>query len=391
MSEYQYYEFQAVDRPLTREQMAELRDVSSRARITPHSFVNEYDFGRFKGSPDQWMARYFDAFLYFANWGTRRFMLRLPAKLLDAVAVESYCVGDSLSCERKKDYVVVSFDAELEDFEWGEESVSLASLISLRADLMRGDYRALYLGWLLALQCRELDEDDLEPPVPLGLRDLNGALDSLAGFLGIDLDLIAAAAESSAVQQPPTVSKQQISDWVRSLPSAEKDAIVARLIDGDDLHFSAEVRQRAISEITAGGRSGERQRRTAGEMLARWERIAAERTKREAERRAKEQIARERAEAEARRKHLESLAGKESDLWATVDKLIATKQPKRYDEAVSLLQDLREVAALKGKSADFKSRLSALQHAHSAKGSLMAKLRNADLLGHEREKVRELV
>ena len=34
MSEYQYYEFLALDRPLTAEQRAELRSISSRAEIT---------------------------------------------------------------------------------------------------------------------------------------------------------------------------------------------------------------------------------------------------------------------------------------------------------------------------------------------------------------------
>lgn len=33
MSEYQYYEFAAIDRPLTRTEMAELRAVSTRAVI----------------------------------------------------------------------------------------------------------------------------------------------------------------------------------------------------------------------------------------------------------------------------------------------------------------------------------------------------------------------
>lgn len=42
MSEYQYYEFQGIDRPLTEKQMAELRAISTRARIMPTSFVNEY-------------------------------------------------------------------------------------------------------------------------------------------------------------------------------------------------------------------------------------------------------------------------------------------------------------------------------------------------------------
>jgi hypothetical protein len=59
MSEYQYYEFQALDRPLSQEQIAHLRGVSSRAQITPHSFVNEYNWGSFKGNPEQWMERYF--------------------------------------------------------------------------------------------------------------------------------------------------------------------------------------------------------------------------------------------------------------------------------------------------------------------------------------------
>jgi hypothetical protein len=35
MSEYQYYEFQALDRPLTQEQISELSAYSSRARDIP--------------------------------------------------------------------------------------------------------------------------------------------------------------------------------------------------------------------------------------------------------------------------------------------------------------------------------------------------------------------
>ena len=61
MSEYQYYEFLAIDRPLTADEMAELRALSTRATITPVSFTNEYNWGDFKGDPDKLMQRYFDA------------------------------------------------------------------------------------------------------------------------------------------------------------------------------------------------------------------------------------------------------------------------------------------------------------------------------------------
>jgi hypothetical protein len=83
MSEYQYYEFQAVDRPLTPAEIAELRALSTRATITPTRLQNVYHWGDFKGKPLELMMRYFDAFVYVANWGTHRFMVRLPRRLLD--------------------------------------------------------------------------------------------------------------------------------------------------------------------------------------------------------------------------------------------------------------------------------------------------------------------
>ena len=48
MSEYQYFEFQAIDRPLNKKEMAKLRTYSTRARITPTSFVNDYSWGDFR-------------------------------------------------------------------------------------------------------------------------------------------------------------------------------------------------------------------------------------------------------------------------------------------------------------------------------------------------------
>ena len=83
MSEYQYYEFQAIDRPLGEADREALRALSTRARITATSFTNSYEWGAFKGDPARLMERWFDLHLYLANWGARRFMIRLPARLID--------------------------------------------------------------------------------------------------------------------------------------------------------------------------------------------------------------------------------------------------------------------------------------------------------------------
>ncbi len=82
MSEYQYYEFLAIDRPLTSEEMSALRALSTRAHITPTSFINEYHYGNFKGNPDDLMKRFFDAHVYVANWMTAIFMVRVPIEAL---------------------------------------------------------------------------------------------------------------------------------------------------------------------------------------------------------------------------------------------------------------------------------------------------------------------
>src|SRR6202021_2874773 len=60
MSEYQYYEFQAIHRPVSEADRQALRDLSTRARITATSFTNTYEWGDFKGDPAKLMEQWFD-------------------------------------------------------------------------------------------------------------------------------------------------------------------------------------------------------------------------------------------------------------------------------------------------------------------------------------------
>ena len=107
MSEYQYYEFQAIDRPLTDRETQALRACSSRATITATRFVNEYHWSDFKGNVAQWMEKYFDAFVYVANWRTREFMLRVPRRLLPLAVAKPYLRDEWHSVRAKGEQVVV--------------------------------------------------------------------------------------------------------------------------------------------------------------------------------------------------------------------------------------------------------------------------------------------
>src|SRR5436190_2105979 len=109
MSEYQDYEFRAIDRPLDKAAMNKLRAITSRAEITPASLINVDHFGSFKGDPDKLMEQYFDAFLYVANWGTRQFMLRFPRDLVDIGAARPYLIEGVFTARTTKSHIILGF------------------------------------------------------------------------------------------------------------------------------------------------------------------------------------------------------------------------------------------------------------------------------------------
>src|SRR5882762_388313 len=230
MSEYQYYEFQALDRPLTQREMRDLRKYSTRATITDTRFVNHYEWGNFKGDASMWMRKYFDAFLYCANWGTHRLMLRLPSAALDIKTAKRYLGGRSVSAHRKDNIVILDFAAEDEGGNWGADydgTGLLSSLVALRADIAAGDHRALYLAWLSSAQSGNLDDDETEPPVPPGMATLSAPLKVLADFLYVSADLIqVAAARSEPMDQK--VARRRLERWVAALPGSEKTARLCR-------------------------------------------------------------------------------------------------------------------------------------------------------------------
>lgn len=369
MSEYQYYEFVAIDRPLDERQLGEVRALSTRAHITPTSFVNTYEWGNFRGNPRVLMERYYDAFLYLANWGTRWLSFRVPSRLLDLATAQRYCVGDVASARASGEHVVIdliSEDEEGDDFEWGGEGW-LSSIVPARAELVVGDLRLLYLAWLLCVQSYEVPDEELEPPIPSGFGKLTGSLKAVAEFLRIDPDLLAVAAQRAPA---PAAATGDLAAWVASLPVAEKDAALLTLLRGDDPHLRAGLlrRFRGATPVQAGNR-------TAGELRAaaeaRWkDRVRAEE---ERKRRAAEERERDRAAKRARR--LATLAAEGDGVWARVDAMIETKKPAEYDRAVDLLEDLRDVA----EPVEFARRVAELRVRHARKPSLMDRFDRAGL------------
>lgn len=383
MSEYQYYEFRAIDQPLDEKEMQGLRDLSTRARITPTSFTNEYNWGNFKGSPLKLMEEYFDAFLYVANWGTREFMLKFPLKLINFDRVKQYCYGDNVTAYKKKANLIFQFISETDDPEWEEGEDWLSSLITLRSDILHGDYRCLYMGWLYGAQTGDFEDDELEPPVPPNLGELSGQLNSFADFMRIDTDLIVVAAQKSASGETHQAMDQKaLSAWISNLPEKEKDHILLRLLKGHDPHLATELLQQYQRTIAIKDTDGTNvKRRTVGELISKREKHSAERKRRIAEKAARQKARQERERAVIRKKYLIELGKRGDQVWRQIDELISTKRQTDYDEAVKLLVDLRDINKGKGDGKAFKEKLDNIRENHSRKPSLMRRLKDAGLEG----------
>ncbi|MFE7795719.1 hypothetical protein [Streptomyces sp. NPDC057460] len=383
MSEFQHYQF-AVDAPLTDGQLAEIRALTTRARLTRHSFVNTYGWGDFKGDPQALVETHYDAYLYFANWGTRQVILRWPATAMPLDEAAPYVAGDSATAWESDGNVLLHLESDPEDetedfndlFDHGDGNGMgeqwLPSITQARHLVAEGDLRLLYLAWLLCLQNGELDDDALEPAVPPGLADLPQPLTDLATFLRIDADLIAAAARRSAQPEPrPSLAAHRA--WIAALDPSEKDAVLAQLLHDSDTQALSALRRRFRD--TQPATSPDRAPRTVAELRAA---ALAQTATRIAHEERQETQARERAAQEARHAQDLRLADLQEDPetgWTRVGELLAVRGTRHYREVVRLLGDLAVLADRDGTTSAFTARYAQFITAHRTKKALLRDLR----------------
>jgi hypothetical protein len=315
-------------------------------------------------------------------------MLRVPRWFLDVDTAKAYCDGQVVSLTARKEHVVLDFTSQDEsDDEWTEGEHWMPSLVSIRDELMRGDLRALYLGWLASFPERgwddgDVDDAELEPPVPPGLAKLSAPLRALADFLRVDDELLEVAAAASAGEAAAAPSREEMVRWVETLPTADKDAYLLRfLAEEGDVLLRAELSKR-FREATAPrgkGRTRAAERRTVAQLLTARDALAEEKTRKAAEQAAKERARLEREQAEARAQYLDQLARREPAAWREVEQLIATKRPKDYDRAVALLVDLRDLAERSGRTEEVAKRIRQLRERHTNKPSLLKRFEEKKL------------
>ncbi|MEV8319329.1 hypothetical protein AB0Q95_34740 [Streptomyces sp. NPDC059900] len=373
MSEFQHYQFVAADRPLSDEQVAEIRKLTTRAALTRTTFVNSYQWGDFKGSCEQLMEDYYDGHLYFANWGYRKVILRWPAEQLPLHLAQQYCTGESADARQHGGHVLITLvsddeDGDLDDFndlfgyddytDTGREEQWLPSIVRARPDVAAGDMRLLYLAWLLCLNRHDLADDDVEPPLPPGLAALPDSLTDLAQFLRIDPDLIAAAS-ALLPHADAAPARSTYASWVSQLPQREKDATLVSLLRDGDPHALAGLRRRYRQAHPDPALPGPG--RTVAHLRAAAATASAERHTRQVRRAAEQQEAERQQAHAAQERRLVALQDDPEAAWNRIDQMIAQQKGRTYPAAVQLLGDLAALADRDGTRDAFAERCRALR------------------------------
>jgi hypothetical protein len=368
MSEYQRYEFMTCDRPLTRAQLDAVNALSSHIEASSTHALIEYHWGDFKHKPINILHKFFDGFLYWANWGTPEFALRFPHGALPADLIDGYDFDDFVTFTQHPDYDILDIhftEMEAPD-EWTE--YELGSLIAIREELMEGDLRALYVVWLAcqAIIGSDDEEEDAEtisvPAVPPAFETLTEAQEALAELLQVPNELLIAAAQHS--QEASSATEDDFVAWVELLPQDRRNDYLVRLADNEPglSHLLVrELRKLGQGETRATPATGERV--TYAKLLAESEVIEAK-------------LKRERLEQEqqARQRHLQDIHDHQDVYWHQVDQAATRGSGTGYDEAVRLLVELRDVADQFKETQEFQERFRTWVRSHLRRPAFVKRL-----------------
>jgi len=337
MSEHQYVAFRAIDGPVSEKNLDFMERQSTRAEITPWSFDNEYHYGDFRGNAAEMLRRGYDFHLHYANFGFRKLMIRLPNGLPDKKAAAKYFEKDALFFVKDKQgpggilCIEPFFESgDLDDL-WEIDDV-LDRLLPLRAEILDGDLRPLYLAHL-AVACdgnHDLDEE-MDVPVPAGLGKLTDAQQALAELYGLSEALIAAAAQNSPSLPKPRDSANQHVAWLKRQSDSTKTAWLAQLMANPHSGVRREILAGFQKSQIAPSWPTIRLKRTIAELTA-----SADDIQREKNRKSAEGAARQRA------KKLAEMAADPMRTVHETEQLVKQRATVAYRQIAVLLADLRE-------------------------------------------------
>ena len=295
--------------------------------MTGNSAEVTYHWGDFKHDPQIVLARYFDIFLYEANWGTQRVEFRFDIESVDVEQMQDFAVGDVLELKQTEDAIFVevwfeenriepsySYYDQYEDTgDWRLEAFE-----AVYRQIEQGDYRGLFLLWLKGCEMSSLEKKVVA--LPRGMAKLEEEHRILADFVGANEALIKQAVERSRPLPRAKKVEGSLDLHLSKLDMEKKEDYVKRLLS-EDAHSVQSALKRELKKL-----GKHRQPNYLGGDVCYDDLVSA--AKREAQleaQRIKEEKER------LRKEYLVELGKREDELLDRVHELVSEKKTKSYE------------------------------------------------------------
>ncbi len=368
MSEFQYYEFHAVDKPLNSEDLESVRGMSSRVQLSSRKAVFTYSYSDFRYDEEEVLINYFDFMFYIANWGSKRIMMKFPADLVDYEFLRKYRISvissyaQDIRIFKKSEFVILDISFSEEDgLGWIEEDNYGEEFLNIRDEIMRGDYQSLFVMWLRFLEdLYKSDEFEFDYSfdaslIPPNLLPLNASGRAAQEFCLVSQDWLDVMQLYSKQEEGETdfedrifrMPKDRMAQYLQMILRDEPN-LKARLVKelGDKKANKGEDEQIRLAEI--------------GEKAA-----VVEQSRRKVEQQEK---------AQQELKKMNDILQNEDKIKQEIIENIELGNSKYYKIAVSKLQELKSMNEYFNTQSDFNTFLNQITSEYSRKSSFIRML-----------------
>ena len=375
MSEYTYYEFRSIDRPLTKAEQDTVSSWSSRTRATPYRAVFTYSYSDLSYGFEDAVRQYFDVGITASSYGSRRLAMRLPRELVDYEQLRRYIIEggsdyhEELAVTRNRQHVIVSmsFDVMEESNGWIEDkdmAVIAEHLIALRQRLLDGDCSPLMAMYLKVMSHTDSLLPDHTFYIPANLSERKKPnIAALLNFLVLDDTLYDVAQQISGhtEQTPP-----DFADMLDKLPEERRLFYLTELLDGKH-NLQVMLRQELLARYDDRPSTGDGA--TQIRLSDYLDKVAAFDHQ-------KKTIEANRAKA-AHSQRMAQVAKERDSLLRDIHRLIEEGgKSATYDKAIYHLCDLDELAVYEQKTGEFRKLLDDILDTYSRKSAMTRRIKN---------------
>ncbi|MFT6936179.1 MAG: hypothetical protein ACJA1N_000474 [Saprospiraceae bacterium] len=324
--------------------------------------------------------------MYFADWGTKQLMIKLPIDAVDFLELKRYEISTSdyaicgISLNKSSKHVII-------DIEWNVEEgggwmniddYDLSDFVAIREAIINGDYSALFVFWLKLAYLKtdpyfeedEYDEDfdgnlDMEtPPIPSALTIQKTQLLAFAEFFEIDEDVIGSA-KKAAQNFGKRTKAIDYAELLQNMSETDKDTFLMQLLDGEprvDIQLKKYLQHFSKASKTTENTI----------LLSKFADLKIEASQERV-------VAEKREKARKHQLKVDKTAREETTIWESVFYNLDRKTGSSYDLATGMLKDLKDLAVYKNDLPTFQRKMEEIKAKYGRSKVLLKRFTDAKI------------